>query len=334
MEDLGALLRTLLPPKPCSSTSVEMIQVVSTFLSYLLTAVLPLFISRLKGKRKFTVQDSSIISAVDGALGHLTTLIFIPLARSFGPLSQAYTTNILSSKHAIDEGPAGSLDIRPDISCLLRKAISDLDLLRPLAATRLDHSLRGIRERVALEAVRELEKNFHAQKTQVACPIPETNTSDYPNITRIREDRIIDKLARKDTLWYLCNILHILFTPCSGSSAARLTSKTPHDGHEDNFAASKLLEDAILTGLCRVIGGNDAHTCVITCKDTSSSCTGMGNRGCGETGNRKLYRKCHCVDEVGHGMILAVVERAWPAMSTRSGAGIGDTCENEQSEIG
>jgi len=36
-------------------------------------------------------------------------LIFIPLARSLGPLSLAYTTNVFSSNHAVDGGSADKL---------------------------------------------------------------------------------------------------------------------------------------------------------------------------------------------------------------------------------
>jgi len=302
-----------------------MLQAVAILLSYLLTTVLPLFISRLNGKHKARAQDSSIIIAMDEFLGQLTNLIFIPLARSFSLLSQSHTANIFSSKHATDGGTAGTLDIRPDLCRLLSRAMSDLDLLGSLAAARLVHSLCGVRECVALETVRAMEKNIPAQWTQAARSIPDTATGDT-RISRIRTDRI-DKLARKDTLWYLCSILHILFTPSSGSasSAARLTSKMSHNGHEYVFAAmcqNKLLEDAILTGLSNIIGRNHIHPCITSPSHTKntgtndrSSYTGTGDSSiCGDTGNGKLSGKWHgriTVDEVGHGMILAVVERVW-----------------------
>jgi len=316
LENLSALLRTLLLPRLCSSASVEMLQAVATLLSYLLTTVLPLFISRLKGKCKATAQDSSIIIAVDEILGQLTTLIFIPLVRSFGLLSQSYTANIFSSKHAADAGTAGTLDIRPDLCCFLRRALSDLDLLGSIAAARLVHSLRGVRERVALETVREMEKSFPTQ-TQATSDTPKTR------ISRIRTDRI-DKLARKDTLWYLCSVLHILFTPSSGSASSAATSKTSRNGHECVFTAmcqNKLLEDGILTGLSNIIGRNHIHPCTTSPSHNKNigtndhlSYTGTGVSVCGGTGNGKLSGMWHrrtTVDEVGHGMILAVVERAW-----------------------
>jgi len=57
--------RTLISQELCSSTSVEMLQALATLLSYLITAVLPLFISRAEGKSKGVAQDSSIIFALD-----------------------------------------------------------------------------------------------------------------------------------------------------------------------------------------------------------------------------------------------------------------------------
>lgn len=298
-----------------------MIQALATLLSYLITAVLPLFISRLKGKSKGTAQDSSIIFALDEILGRITTLIFIPLARSFGPLSLAYTTNVFSSNHAVDGGCAGRIDIRSDLCCLVRQAISDLDHLSALAATTLARSLCGVRECLALEAVREMERSYLLQTTEDDAhrtTTPDPVTTDAPKTRTAR----VHSLARKDTLWYLCNILCILFTPSSATSAARLTSQTPLGGHECVSAAktqSKLPEDVILTGLSNIIRRSQSCRCFTSPSHNKvaemNECTDTGISGCGDTENGTLSGKCQrrtaVVDEVGHGMVMAVIERAW-----------------------
>lgn len=309
--DLSVLLRTVLPPRPCTSASVKILQVVSTLLSYLLTAILPLFISRLKSKRNLTSQNPSVVSTMDETLGQLTALIFLPIVRSFWPLSQTYTANVFSGEHAAaDSGIVGTPDIRLDLCWLLSKAMSDLDLLGPLAAA---HSLRGVRERVALEAVREIERSSRP-RTQV------THASGTQQ-TSIRSDRI-DTLARKDALWYSCSILHISFTPFSASSVSHLTSKTSQNGHEDILAATcqnKLLEAAILTGLSNIIEQHPVHRCFTSPSQkentgTNGRYTGESDSICGDAENGKLYVKCHhkkAMDKVGRGMILGAIERAW-----------------------
>jgi hypothetical protein len=320
LEDLGVLLRTLISHGLCSSTSAEMLKALATLLSYLITAVLPLFISRLKGKQKGTAQHSSIIVALEEILGQITTLIFIPLARSFGPLSLSYTTNVFSNNHAVDGSIADRFDIRSDLCCLVRQAISDLDHLGALAAATLVHTLCGTRKRLALEAVREMEKSFlpHTKQDDAACTTtPDSATTDTPK-TRIAR---IHKLARKDTLWYLCSMLYILFTPSSATSAARLNSQTPHGGHEFGKSQNKLLEDAILTGLSNIIARDHSCRCftspsrnMVAEMNEHRTDTHTGVSSCGDTGNGKLSGKCQrrtAVDEVGHGMILAVIERAW-----------------------
>jgi hypothetical protein len=296
-----------------------MLQALATLLSYLITAVLPLFISRLKGKSKGVAQDSSIIFALDEILGRITTLIFIPLARSLGPLSLAYTTNVFSSNHAVDGGSAGQIDIRSDLCCLVRQAMSDLDHLSALAATTLAYSLSGVRACLALEAVREMERSYLLQTTEDDAPrttTPDPVTTDTPKTRTAR----IHSLARKDTLWYLCSILFILFTPSSATSAARLK---PPGGHECVSAAksqNKLLEDMILTGLSNIIGRSHLCRCFTSpshnkVAEMNERRTDTGISGCGDTENGMLGGKCQrriaAVDEVGHGMILAVIERAW-----------------------
>lgn len=313
LEDLGALLRTLLLPKLSSSTSIEMLRTVGTFLSYLLTTALPLFVSRLKGTLKAAVQDSLIIMALDEIFGRLTTLIFIPLTRSLGPLSEAYMVETFSSNHVEGGGIPSTFDIRSGLCSLVRKAMSDLDLLGALATASLVHIIRGVRERVSLETVREMERFFLPQD-DAARTTPDEAASTHTPKTRIPR---IHKLARKDTLWYLCSILHIVFIPSSASSAGRPTPKASYDRYSCVSAANKLLEDAVLTGFSRIIGRCPVGRCCTFSshnKNSEINNCHVEDSIWDDIGNGKLSGKCSCritVDEVGHGMILAVAERAW-----------------------
>jgi hypothetical protein len=305
LEELGGLLDSVLRPRKCSSTSVELLKAVALLLSYLLTTILPLFISRAKPQEDFKF----VITALDEILGQLVTLIFMPLTLSFGPLSQAYTANIFSIIHSADGGILCTFDIRSDLCCLVRQAMSDLDQLSSLASPIVVRGLSGIRGGMALEVVRQMETYARTAYNGITTDTAKTCT------LRIR------KLARKDTIWYLCNLLHILFTPPSVSSVVHITSATARGDDECVSAINcqnKLLEDGILTGLSNIIKRN--HTCCCSTSPLHNRSTemkdyrtGTGDM-CGDNRNGKLSGKCHhktAVDEVEHGMILAVAERVW-----------------------
>jgi hypothetical protein len=193
--------------------------------------------------------------------------------------------------------------------------MSDLDHLGSLAAAGLVYSLRGVKERVVLEVVREMAKHFPPHRTQnaTARTTPDAATTDPPK-TRIPR---IYKLARKDTLWYLCSILHMVFNPYSASSAAHLTSKMSHACVFAAKCQNKLLEDAILTGLSSIIGRSSACRCFTSPsqnKNTKINEPRAGDSVCGDNENGKLSGKClhrTTVDEVGDGMILGAAERVW-----------------------
>lgn len=317
LEDLGTYLRSILPPNPPMSSSVEMLKAISTLFSFLTTTILPLFISRLKAKRKATAHGSSVITSVDQILGQLTNLILIPLIRSFGPLSQCYTANIFSAKHAAEGHTTIILDIRSDISCLLRKAMSDLDHLSTFTTGSLVANFRSVEERVALECVREMAKVYPASSSK-----PNMNTDSASSAITVHTAKIsrpladrIDKLAKKDTLWYMCSVLHLIFSP--SLVPISITSR----GYESSPSTENhLLEDAMLTGLSSFLRRD--YTCTgFSRRSSPNHNTGHDMNGtstpcqCGSGAeNGKLRVKCSCqtvFDDVEYGMILAVVEKAW-----------------------
>ncbi|KIM81684.1 hypothetical protein PILCRDRAFT_821031 [Piloderma croceum F 1598] len=198
--------------------------------------------------------------------------------------------------------------------------MSDLDHLGALAATTLAHTLCGVRECLALEAVREMERSYLLQTTEddaSRTTTPDPVTTDAPKTRTAR----IHSLARKDTLWYLCSILCILFTPSSATPAARpITSPLGGECVSAAKSQNKLLEDVILTGLSNIIRRNQLCRCFTSpsrnkVAEMNEGRTDTGISGCGDTENGRLSGKCQrktaAVDEVGYGMVLAVIERAW-----------------------
>lgn len=312
IENLGAFFKSLLSSE---SASARMLSTVSTLLSFLLTAILPLFISRLQGKRKVS-HDAFLMAALDDILGQFTGQIFIPLIRSFGPLSESYIMNILSKQHAGSRDDVlVSVDIRSDLCCLFRQAVSDLDYLSGCAVESLIDNFRSVKACVALESVREMDKaclvrdieNYKRMANKTTAHTTKTRTS------RTCADRI-SKLAKKDTQWFLCTILHTLFTPSSAPSVASPKSRA------DPTLVSNLLEDSILTGLSSFLERNrnhPYHDFILPCLSTGTDDDIRPltrNDWCGDTENGMLSDKCYKgdgVDTVGHEMILAVVERAW-----------------------
>ncbi|KZP05204.1 hypothetical protein FIBSPDRAFT_1054224 [Athelia psychrophila] len=283
--------------------SVEVLHTTSTLVSYLITVTLPLLTSGVGARRvRSSPEGPSMIDAVDDILGHLTTLILVPLTRSYASITRSLLENVFLSKHAAKSEDAVASDVRPTVCCLLRKALSDLDHLCPLAANSLVSVIAGVRARVALEAVREIEI-MYPHRPSPAVNVDRLRTSDattpippsQPDLSGSSTDRIA-ALARKDVTWYMCSLLHWHFSSLSISVPAIQAAARQH-------IQSDVLRGAILTGLSNL------------CQSTTTArppCAEMKNACLVENGI--LSERCHRpapIDEVSQGMIFAVVEHAW-----------------------
>lgn len=302
LENLAQLLERQVSVQLPSSNSVQMLRAISTLMSYLLTIVLPLFTSRLGARRKATSEDSMIMNAVDEILGRLTTLLLIPVIRSFAPLSKQFFVNVFPSKHATGGGDAMAPDVRPDLCCLLKKALSDLDLLSSVAPTSLVPVFFGLKERVALEAVREMENMYPERKPATpdnvmdALHAANATTPILASKPDISYTDRVNALSQKDSVWYLCSILHVVFTPISVAPGTIATSR-------DN----DLLQDAILIGLL------DLHRTASDRRFRSNS-PEIYDTGLVDAENGSSSGRCHrtaTIDGVCQGMIFALVEKAW-----------------------
>ena len=117
-------------------------------------------------------------------LGDLMIYIVRPIIRGFHSLSiQELTLGLKESSRK-----CAAPDIRPDLLSVVKQLI---ECLRNLKAR-----TREVREFVIFETVKEVESLWSIEKKQ-------TIISEHT-----REHRI-EKLARKDSLWYHCSLLHV-----------------------------------------------------------------------------------------------------------------------------
>jgi hypothetical protein len=275
-EAIGNILQSILPLGAFSKLSVDIRQTLCPITCYILSTVLPLLSARTTGKRNGVKTDSK----VGDFLGIVGNAVLVPLVRSFVPLSRSYAAATLA------EGPPAIsiIDIRGDCLCLLTEVISALNNSTGIGGSR---SARLLRERLALEALRQLEKLY---------PNPATAT-DTPSASS-RPCRI-DRLADKDALSYLCNVLYLMCfaSPIAPQKVAANSSNAVVPASIDGLLKGAIVSS--LSGLLRHTScGNLAYwsDCGAGYSDaTQSDPTNEGN----------------VVDAVGYNMILATIERAW-----------------------
>lgn len=275
MEAIGNALPLSLPPKP-SVLLVGIREILCPITCYLFSTVLSLLSTKRKGKQNGIEETSH----VDDFLGIVGNVILIPLIRSFVPFSRSYAAAILAERPSA----ISITDVRSDSLYLLTEVISALN---NDIASGTSQSARYLRERLVLEAVRQIEALY---------PDPAI-TTDTPSISS--RSRRIDRLGDKDALAYVCNVLCLMFT--SPSVALRMvTTTSPDSGLPAGIDG--LLRGAIVTSLSDLLrrtgSGNLAYRsdCGVGCSDTT-------RRGSSNEGN--------VVDEVGYNMMLATIERAW-----------------------
>lgn len=179
--------------------------------------------------------------------------------------------------------------------------MSELDVLSGLATANLAESFHSVKRRVALESVREIERVFRQDPAG-------NNTAEPLTPKKLSLVGRIEKLVKKDTLWYLCVVLHSIF------------DSPPFTGPRDNISSASnfLLEEAIVTGLSNCLRRD--HTCLSNNKPprpienagVNENFEGTANPSINDTQNGILRANCsvtQAFDEVAQGMILNLVER-------------------------
>lgn len=195
-----------------------MLRTLTRLLHHLLTTALPLLSLKPKISRK-TGSDPQ--SAIEPILTEITTQILYPLVRAFAPVSEAYLAalfleSLTSAKGTSRLRSPPPSDLRPEALTLFRS--TTLCLVASSSAF-------GLKESLALDTLRELSKVVVAVSTGETDPEPRTRTSHVAPESRPegiqssgrRGDRV-RVLAHKDTLWYLCAVLHIVFNGSPSSA--------------------------------------------------------------------------------------------------------------------
>ncbi|KAJ6498038.1 hypothetical protein C8R47DRAFT_316910 [Mycena vitilis] len=173
-------------PELSEVSQASTLHTLSVFVHHLVSSSLPFF---LRKPKRGTNESATISPRLNKFLDALISSIFIPVLESFSPLSRRYLEFLLPTT------PSTILpaDLRPGVLQLFQSAFS------PLISAPSGYEA-NLRATIALSALRELENLFPPRRTDDTRP------------PRTRDNRI-SALVRKDTLWYLCTVLHVLFTP-------------------------------------------------------------------------------------------------------------------------
>ncbi|EPQ61185.1 hypothetical protein GLOTRDRAFT_135720 [Gloeophyllum trabeum ATCC 11539] len=143
-------------------------------------------------KRRAKRAGRDLAGAVDDILGALLSRILVPAIRGFAVLSRMHIKSFCgagSTKRTKKE-LAGMADMRADVLCLVETVLAGLD--GGLAG------LGDVREGVALAVLGELDRLY-----------AEPSSGDGAGCAASRADRV-EKLARKDAVWYLCGVLGLV----------------------------------------------------------------------------------------------------------------------------
>ena len=320
---LGDNLVRLLPPNdtPVPASSVDALAALGTLAERLILTVLPIFAKcGHKQTRKSKLAAEWNDTALYEILGGITGLLLLPLVRCFAPLSMDFLSALLSTCKKTKKPPAepsvGSTplptDIRPDAFAMLDKIAAALESFSASAVVGTHSIVRRIKHVVIVETARELHTLFEENRLFVATPQAPAAGVPSPALprsgrTRGSADRAsanpgrLALLARKDTLWYLCSTLQRVLILGVQPRTRAGDAPPPHTGGEQD----ELLEETLYGMLASLLKTPTAHgrTPPAAADDVGAAHERSSWRsGCGRG-----------LSEVEHGMVLAVVERAWLA---------------------
>ncbi|KAJ7226141.1 hypothetical protein GGX14DRAFT_132181 [Mycena pura] len=257
-------LANILHPILCSTeitvaSQTATLQTLTNLVHHLASSALPLLL-----RKKNTVSP-----LLNKLLDALLTSVFYPVLESLSALSNRYMNFLFPLKKS-DTLPA---DVRPDVLHLFQCAFSPLVSI-PSAFQ------ANLRSTLALAALREFENIFPPRRPAAATALPQTHLAR------------VSALARKDAIWYLCAVLHVLFAPAEDGS----TSGSAPAGTE---VFARRIVDAFsrIVARCR------------RCQEGASVPGAADESGPNEAPRNVL--DLEVIDEVGYGMILGVMERYW-----------------------
>ena len=265
---------------PSASTS-GVIQGLSTLVTRFLLAAVPALSAPSK-------KSPDAARPLDTLLGNLVTSTLLPLLPAFHALSRAHLTALFRP----GKGKAqANHDARPDALAFLHATLHTLaDLARTQSGRPSPSALLASAHAAVVRAgVRELEALYAPAAAYGDAPPPRRPASGEKQRQR-QDDARVEKLARRDALWYLCAVLH------AAIPGAAL----------DAGGTSAALREGVCTalaGLLRPRAGDE---------------DGEGAMGGGPVGDRRGGR-VQCPGRRGRGllggvereMLLAVAEKVW-----------------------
>ena len=275
-------VQSMLLPNAIGHSSAGILAMVSSLLSGLLKSALHHLLRQEK-------EQSTEFVAVDELLGFLATTICLPLIQAFIPLSisHSYALFLMSGQNSIMVSDIATLDIRQNLHHLLHGMMTVLHDLTDLAGTNtIDH----LKELLALGVLSELKKIYPGYKQTEDSSLATTATSLPAGSSEHREERA-HSLAEKEALWYLFDILSLIF-------AQRRLSELHCDRREYQFMEGGLLNEGVLGSILELIQRSE-KTCVTACGEVEG----------GTIENQPS--KARLFGEIGHGILLAIVEKIY-----------------------
>ncbi|KAF7367458.1 hypothetical protein MSAN_00808600 [Mycena sanguinolenta] len=254
---LASVLHPILrSPKITVASQVSTLQTLATLVNDLVSSSLPFLLRKPKHLNK--LLDTLLMSILN------------PVVESFYPLSRRYLTFLFP----IMPSTALPVDVRSEVLHLFQSAFS------PLVSVPSAYEV-DLRATIALGVLRELENLL---------PPPRPDNTRLPRTHTHR----LNALVRKDALWYLCTILHVVFSPVKDRAKSRSSTGAMAEGKiVDSFSR--------ITNRCRKFDGTD--TCNTPDRDTEAA--KLPFRNC------PSYLDPDVIDEVGYQMVLGAMERFW-----------------------
>ncbi|KZT08934.1 uncharacterized protein LAESUDRAFT_566792 [Laetiporus sulphureus 93-53] len=292
VDSLGSLLTSLLPPNPVTAGAVDALDAAATLIHRLLIVALSLLVGT---PQKQKIKATSRFSIVEDTLRVLTETILVPAIRAFRPLSSAHLSVLLAPRAKKKVATKLPSDIRPDLFSLLDRTISALEEFSSLVTRRaaVIFTIRTVKQVVALETVRELQRLYAGDHASGSDANSKSKSTLHDARVSQTSERM-ESLIRKDTLWYLCNVLHLVLPLGAGASVP-----TPQRDQDE------LLDDAIFGALSSVLRRTR------TTAHFEGGTAPPGNII--DEGSRRgtIERPTPDMGDVERGVVLALAERVW-----------------------
>lgn len=178
---------------------------VHTLLLHLLEAILPLGFPRKASKTSMSLQ--AIHRSMDGFIGRLLHGLLLPIVQSLSQFSQLFVKASLKPSKKGNQSPHE--DLRPELFSFVQSTFQALHRLYISKPSYPSHCRIRLPESIALEAARQLKV---VVRDLVSLIRAELGAHRGESTTQEICDARIRRLGRKDGLWYLCSVIHVVFS--------------------------------------------------------------------------------------------------------------------------